>query len=117
MNKKDFKQSWMREKKELWKNKRMHGQFVRQMPETTDKKETCNWMRKAVLKVETEAMLCTMQEQPIRTSYVKHKIDKTAQLTFYRMCDTKSETIFHIISNMKSLHKRSTREGTIMLQK
>ena len=28
VNKKDFKQSWMREKKELWTNKRMYGQFV-----------------------------------------------------------------------------------------
>ena len=33
LNKKEFKQSWMREKKELWKNKRMHGQFVREISE------------------------------------------------------------------------------------
>ena len=51
VKKKEFKQSWMREKKELWKNKRMYGQFVREMPETTDEKETCNWLRKADLKV------------------------------------------------------------------
>ena len=36
VNKKEFKQRWMREKKELWKNERMYGQFVRKMPETTD---------------------------------------------------------------------------------
>ena len=30
----------MREKKELLKDKRMYGQFVRQMGETTDGKET-----------------------------------------------------------------------------
>ena len=30
----------MREKKELWKNKRMYGQFVTEIPETTDEKET-----------------------------------------------------------------------------
>ena len=29
VNKKEFKQIWMREKKDLWKNKRIHGQFVR----------------------------------------------------------------------------------------
>ena len=28
VNQKEFKQSWMREKKELLKGKRMHGQFV-----------------------------------------------------------------------------------------
>ena len=35
----------------------MYGQFVREMPETMDKKETRNWLRKADLKVEMEAML------------------------------------------------------------
>ena len=40
VNKKEFKQKWMREKKELWKNKKMYGHFVREMPETTDEKET-----------------------------------------------------------------------------
>ena len=30
----------MREKKKLWKNKIMYGQFVKEMPETTDEKET-----------------------------------------------------------------------------
>ena len=38
VNKKEVKQCWMREKKELWKNKGMYGQFVREMPETTDEK-------------------------------------------------------------------------------
>ena len=55
----------MREKKKLWKNEKMNEQFVREMRETTDEKETC-W-EKADLKIETEAMLC------------KHKIEKTAQ--------------------------------------
>ena len=57
MNKKEFKQIWMREKKELWKNKIMYGQFVREMPEITDERETWNCLRKAELKVEMEAML------------------------------------------------------------
>ena len=35
-----LKQSWMREKKELWKNKKMYGQFAREMSEITDEKET-----------------------------------------------------------------------------
>ena len=47
----------MREKKELSKNKKMYIQFVREMPETVDEKETWNWLRKADMKVETETML------------------------------------------------------------
>ena len=48
----------MREKKELWKNKRRYRQFVREIPETTDEKETWNWLRKADLKPEAKAMCC-----------------------------------------------------------
>ena len=64
-------------------------EFVRGMPETTNKKETWYWLRKADLKVETEAMLYAAQEQAIRKKYVKHKIDKTAQSPLCRMCDKK----------------------------
>ena len=49
------------------------------MQETADKKETWNWLRKVDLKVETEAMLRTAQEQEIQTNYLKHKIDEAAQ--------------------------------------
>ena len=53
-NKKEFKQRWMREKKELWKNKRMYRQFVRAMPETTDEKRNMVLTEKSQLKqVET----------------------------------------------------------------
>ena len=107
VNKKEFKQKWMREKKELWKN-RMYRQFVREMPETTDEKETWCWLRKAELKVEIKAMLCAAQEQAnklcetIRTNYVKHKIDKTAQSPLCRLCD-KKKTIFRIVSEWEKL--------------
>ena len=37
----------MREKKELWKNKRMYRQFAREMPETTDEKETWYMAKKS----------------------------------------------------------------------
>ena len=68
----------------------MYGQFVREMPETADEKETWYWLIKEYLKVETEAMLSAAQEQAIRTNYVKHKIeDKTAQSALCRMCDKK----------------------------
>ena len=76
----------------------MYGQFVREMPEITDEKETQWQQRKSDLKVETEAMLCAVQEQTIRKNYVKHKIDKTIQSPLYTMCDKKSETVSHIVS-------------------
>ena len=36
----------------------MCGYFLREMPETTGEKETWNWLRKADLKVEIEAISC-----------------------------------------------------------
>ena len=58
----------MNETKELWKNKRMYVQFVREMPETTDEKEIWYWLRKADLKVERQAVLHAAQEQAIQTN-------------------------------------------------
>ena len=68
MNKKGIKQRWISKKKELWKNRRMYGQFVREIPETRDEKEIWYWLRKADLKIETKATLCTAQEQAIGTN-------------------------------------------------
>ena len=58
------------------------------------------------MKVETEAVLCVAQEQAIRTNYVKHNIDKTAQSPLCRMCDKKSETISHIVSECEKLAQK-----------
>ena len=70
------------------------------MQEITYTKETWNWLSKADLKVEMEAMLCAAQEQAVRTNYVKHRQIKTAQSPLCRMCDKKNETISHIVSEL-----------------
>ena len=84
----------------------MYGQFVTEMPKTTDEKETWNWLRKADLKIETEVMLCGAQEQVIRTNYLKNKMDETTQSPFCRMRDKKSETISHIVSECEKLAQK-----------
>ena len=48
-------------------------------------------------------MSCAAQEQTIRTNYVKHKKDKTAQSPLCRMCDKKNEAISHIASKCEKL--------------
>ena len=80
------------------------------MPETTDEKEIWNWLRKADLKVEMEALLCAVKEQEIQTNYVEHMIDKTAQSPLCRMCNKKNETISHIVGKCEKLaQKKHTR--------
>ena len=49
----------------------MYGQFVRESPEKMDEEETWNWLGKADLKLEMEAMLSAAQEQAIQTNYMK----------------------------------------------
>ena len=50
--------SKLNKRNKITEKKRMYGQYLREMPETTDEQETWYWLRKADLKVETEAMLC-----------------------------------------------------------
>ena len=76
------------------------------MQETADKKETWNWLRKVDLKVETEAMLRTAQEQEIQTNYLKQKIDEAAQSPLCRISDKKSEAISHIVSECEKLAQK-----------
>ena len=48
-------------------------------------------------------MFCARTNNP---NNVKHKIDKTAQSPLCRMCDKKSETISHIVSECGKLAQK-----------
>ena len=63
-------------------------------------------MRKSELKRCTEALICSAQEQSIRTNYIKYNIDKTAMSLLCRMCGTKNETISHIVSECGKLAQK-----------
>ena len=80
-----------------WKEKKMHGQFTRRMPETVDKDKTWEWTRKRDLNFETEALIFAAQEQALRTNYVKFNRDKSVDSPLRRLCGQKGETINHII--------------------
>ena len=67
-------------KLDSWKEKRLHGQFLRETPETTHVIETWSWLRKADLKIKTEAPMFAAQKQALRTKYITdYHIDKTAE--------------------------------------
>ena len=106
LEKGEYKEKTMSETERLWREKKMYGQFIREMPETTDETETWSWLRKSDFKVETEAMLCAAQEQAIRTNYVKHKIDGTATSPMCRMCGKRNETVSHIVSECSKLAQK-----------
>ena len=80
MEKEDFKKNSQNEFKNKWHEKRMYGQFVREMPEEIDKDLSWKWLMQSDLKLQTEATICAAQEQALRTNYTKNKIDKTSEI-------------------------------------
>ena len=63
-------------------------------------------MRKCDLEIPTEALLCSAQEQAIRTIYVKYHIDKSVDSPSCRMCDETGETVNYIVSKCSKLTQR-----------
>ena len=60
-------------------------------------------MRKCDSKLPTEALICSIQEQAIRTSYVKYHIDKSVKSPSCRLCGKTDETINHIVTECPKL--------------
>ena len=85
MEKEDFKKNSQNEFKNKCHEKRMHGRFVREMPEEIDKDLSWKWLVQSDLKVQTEATICDAQEKALRTNYTKNKIDKTSENPLGRM--------------------------------
>ena len=110
-----LKKAWHKDKLRNWKGKNMHGMYLRDMPDTTDVVGTWEWLRKADLKVQTEAQLCAAQEQTFRTNSVKHHIDKMADSPLCRLGGEKVENVDHVVSGCKTLaqkeYKRRHWEG------
>ena len=97
----EFKKQKAQKLKQSWSEKKLHGQFIRELPD--DKDRTWQWLSKIDLKIGTEALLCAAQEQAIRTNYVKYQIDKTSESPLYRLCGKKGETVQHLISGCEKL--------------
>ena len=74
MEKESFKKNSQNEFKNELHEKRMYGQFVRELPEEIDKDLFRKWLVESDLKVQTEAKICAAQEQALSTNYAKNKI-------------------------------------------
>ena len=102
----EFKKQIAQELKQNWSEKKMYGQFVREMPENVDRDKTWQWLSKCDLKIGTEALLCAAQEQAIRTNYVKHYIDKTSESPLCRLCGRKGESVQHLVCGCEKLPQK-----------
>ena len=47
----------------------MHGQFLSDMPGTTDAEQTCSWLMSSDVKVQTDALIFAAQQQALKGLY------------------------------------------------
>ena len=85
-----------------WKQKRMHGQYLREK-EGIDWDKTWQWIAQGDLKGCTEALICSAQEQALRTNYTRFHIDHTAESPLCRMCGSKGQTMANVVSECGKL--------------
>ena len=83
----------------------MHGQFLRDK-EGVDWNRSWHWIAKGDMKGCREALICSAQEQALRTNYTKLYIDKRSESPICRMCGEKAETISHLASECSKLAQR-----------
>ena len=93
----EFKEQKRQELKKKRHEKKMHGQFVREIPEKVDNDKSWQWLSKSDFNIGKDALLSGAQEQLIRTNYVKHHIDKTSERLLCRLCGKKSESVQHLV--------------------
>ena len=92
-------------RRQLWEEKPMNGQFVRQTANTTSE-YSWKWLQRGSLKKETESLLIAAQDQALRTNNRRAKIERSATTPLCRLCKEKDETVMHITSACKKLAQK-----------
>jgi len=92
--------------KNKWKNKAMHGQYIRNIDrQLISEEDTFLGLSKGDLKAETESEIVAAQDQAIQTKYYTTKVLNTETDSKCRLCQQFDETIDHIISACPMLAK------------
>ena len=103
IDKKDDKDKDEENHRNKWKDKRMHGQYARDLERVADGESSWNWLHQQDLKKETEGLIIAAQDQALRTNMIKFHIDKTSPSPRCRLCHNRNETVDHILSGCEKL--------------
>ena len=99
--------------KEKWKNKIMHGQYIRNIDrQLISEEDTFFWLSKGDLKAEIESETVAAQDQVLKTKYYATKILNTETDSQCRLCQQLDEKIrTHNISmpytGKRTVHKKT----------
>ena len=74
-----------------WKNKKLHGQFVKEKEEF-DWNKYWQWIKKGDLTSCIEALVFSAQEKALRKNYIKSHIDNTIGAPLCLMFSEKGES-------------------------
>jgi hypothetical protein len=89
-----------------WEEKRMHGQFPRNLDvKLVDKEQSYRWLKFGDIKGETESTIVAVQDQAISTNYFKRKILIEEIGSRCQLCKKYEETIGHLTSGCPILAK------------
>ena len=92
--------------KKKWKNKALHGQYVRNIDrQLISEENTFLWLSKGDLKAENESEIVATQDQALQKKYYVTKILNTETDRKCRLCQRFDETIDLIISACPILAK------------
>ena len=105
IDRKEDKKNREERRRTEWKEKEMHGQYVRNLEDVipNSAKLSWRWLVSQDLKRETEGLIIAAQDQALRTNYIKQRIDKQDVSAMCRMCAENIETVHHIISSCPKL--------------
>ena len=86
------------ERQVAWKEKALHGQFLRETEGMQDQRRW-QWLKAGELTRETERLICAAQEQALRTHAIKNGVDYQDMFTLCRLCKEKVESVTCIVSS------------------
>ena len=90
------------ERHAAWKEKALHGQFLRKTEGMQDQRRW-QWLKAGQLKQETESFICTAQEQALGRNAIKNGIDHQDVSPLCWLCKEKVESITHIVCSCSVL--------------
>ena len=91
-------------RKQKWEGKQLYERFKRLINNIIHDK-TWTWLRKGNFMRETESLLIAAQDNAVRNNHIKAGIDETQQISKFRLCGERDETINHISECSKLAQK------------